>query len=186
MAVLPFANTRGDYLSDGLTDELAHALARLPGLRLAGRTASYAFEGKAAAAQQVGRVLGVDAFVSATVRRSGDRLCVHPQLVSAADGAVLWDSVYEGRSGDAFAVQDSLTRAVVAALAPALGVGARDAWADGGARRRAADVGRGGPSRATRRSPARTPRSRTTCCRSTSPTPPTGRRRWSGRARDAR
>ena len=145
LAVLPFANRseerRDDYFSDGLTDELAHALAQLPGLRLAGRTASYAFKGKSAAAQEVGRVLGVDAFVSATVRRSGDRLRVNPQLVSTADGTVLWDSVYESRSGDVFAVQDSLTRAVVAALAPALG--SRDVRTDRGTRSLAIDVGRG-------------------------------------------
>src|SRR5829696_4518097 len=148
LAVLPFANTSGDrqddFFSDGLTDELTHAVANLPGLRLAGRTASYAFKGKAAAAQEIGRALGVDAFVSATVRRSGDRLRVNPQLVSTADGKVLWDSVYESRSGDVFAVQDSLTRAVVAALLPALGTrGAADARADGGARPMVVDVGRG-------------------------------------------
>ena len=38
---MPFANTGGDrnddYLSDGLSDELAHALVRVPGLRVSGR-----------------------------------------------------------------------------------------------------------------------------------------------------
>jgi eukaryotic-like serine/threonine-protein kinase len=148
LAVLPFANTSGDrqddFFSDGLTDELAHALAKLPGLRLAGRTSSYAFKGKAPAAQAVGKALGVDAFVNATVRRSGDRLRVNPQLVSTADGTVLWDSVYESRSGDFFAVQDSLTRAVVVALAPALGDrGTAESRADGGVRPVAVAVGRG-------------------------------------------
>ena len=139
VAVLPFVNTSGDrqddYFSDGLTDELSHALTNLPGLRIAGRDASYTFKGRHVAAQEVGRVLGVDAFVSATVRRSGDRLRVNPQLVSTADGSVLWDSVYESRSGDVFAVQDSLTRSVAAALVPALGTGGpRGAQADRGAR----------------------------------------------------
>ena len=148
LAVLPFANTSGDrqddFFSDGLTDELAHALAKLPGLRIAGRTESYTFKGKAAAAQAVGKALGVDAFVSATVRRSGDRLRVNPQLVSTADGTVLWDSVYESRSGDVFAVQDSLTRAVVAALVPAFGArGAADARADRAVRPITVDVERG-------------------------------------------
>ena len=125
VAVLPFLNTGGtasdDYFSDGMTDELAHALARVPGLRLAGRTSSYAFKGKAVAAQEIGRVLDVGALVVGTVRRAGDRLRVTAQLVSTADGKVLWDSVYESRSGDVFAVQDEVTRAVVAALTPALG-----------------------------------------------------------------
>ncbi|MEP7345503.1 MAG: protein kinase, partial [Gemmatimonadaceae bacterium] len=124
VAVLPFANTSGssddDYFSDGLTDELAHALSRIPGLRIAGRTSSYAFKGKSAAAQEIGRVLGVEAFISGTVRRSGQRLRVTTQLVNAADGTVVSDSVYERQATDVFAVQDELTRAIVAALAPAL------------------------------------------------------------------
>ena len=148
VAVLPFANIGGAasdaYLSDGLTDELAHALAQLPGLRLAGRDATYAFKGKHVTAREVGRVLGVDAFVSATVRRSGERVRINPQLVSAADGTVLWDGVYESRSGDVFAVQDSLTHAVVAALGPALGTGAaRGVQGDPGPADLAVDVRRG-------------------------------------------
>jgi eukaryotic-like serine/threonine-protein kinase len=144
VAVLPFVNTSGspddDYFSDGLTDELAHALTRVSGLRLAGRTSSYAFKGKSVPATEMGKTLGVGAIVEGTVRRSGDRLRVTTQLVSAADGTVLWDSVYESRSHDVFAVQDSLTRAVVASLASTLA--GRDARAESGASA-VAYVGRG-------------------------------------------
>ena len=129
VAVLPFVNTSGssadDYFSDGLTDELAHALTRVAGLRIAGRTSSYAFKGKSVAAQEIGRALDVGALVAGTVRRAGERLRVTTQLVSTADGKVLWDSVYESRSADVFALQDELTRAVVIALTPALGAGGR-------------------------------------------------------------
>jgi TolB-like protein/Flp pilus assembly protein TadD len=127
LAVLPFANTSGveadDYFSDGLTDELAHALVRLPGVRLAGRTSSFTFKGRAAPAAEIRSVLDVDAFIDGTVRRAGDRLRVTTQLVSTIDGKVLWDSVFESRSQDVFAVQDEFTRAIVAALAPSLGSG---------------------------------------------------------------
>src|SRR5256885_16059963 len=86
LAVLPFENTGGDandeYFSSGMTDELAHALAQLPGLRIAGRTSSYSFKGRAVAAQEIGRVLDVAAIVGGTVRRAGDRLRVTTQLVS--------------------------------------------------------------------------------------------------------
>ena len=130
LAVLPFVNTSGnvadDYFSDGLTDELAHALARVPGLRLAGRTSSYSFKGKAATAQEIGRALDVGALVEGTVRRAGDRLRLTAQLVGTGDGKVLWDSVFESRSGDVFGVQDHFTRAVVEALAPALGTAPAD------------------------------------------------------------
>ncbi|HEX6065091.1 MAG TPA: protein kinase [Longimicrobiales bacterium] len=124
LAVLPFENTGGEpgdeYFSDGMTDELAHALTRLPTLRIAGRTSSYAFKGKQMPAPQIGRALGVEALVSGQIRRAGDRLRLSTQLVSTADGTVVWDSVFESRTGDVFAVQDELVRSIVAALAPAL------------------------------------------------------------------
>jgi serine/threonine-protein kinase len=124
LAVIPFENTdsaANEYFSDGLTDELAHALAALPGLRVAGRTASYAFKRTRVTPQEIGRTLGVGAIVQGSVRRSGDRLRVITQLVSAADGKVVLDSVFESKSGDVFQVQDRLTRAIEAVLAPALG-----------------------------------------------------------------
>jgi serine/threonine-protein kinase len=124
LAVIPFENTDGgaanEYFSDGLTDELAHALAALPGLRVAGRSSSYAFKRKAVPAQEIGRTLDVGAIIHGAVRRSGDRLRVSTQLVSAADGKVVLDSMFESRSGDVFQVQDELTRAIVSVLAPAL------------------------------------------------------------------
>ena len=139
VAVLPFVNIGGaaadEYFSDGVTDELAHALARVPGVRVAGRTSSYSLKGKTVTAQDVGRLLGVGSFVSGTTRRIGGRIRVTPQLVSTTDGAVLWDSVYESSATNTFAVQDELTRAVVAALVPSLG--ARSARAS------AVTVGRG-------------------------------------------
>ena len=124
LAVLPFENSGGvasdEYFSDGMTDELAHALARLPSIRVAGRTSSYAYKGRQVPAPQIGRALGVEAIVTGTIRRAGDRLRLATQLVSTADGTVMWDSVFDSRTGDVFAVQDELTRSIVTALAPAL------------------------------------------------------------------
>jgi eukaryotic-like serine/threonine-protein kinase len=125
LAVIPFENTdrvaADEYFSDGLTDELAHVLASLPGLRIAGRTSSYAFKHKAVPAQEIGRTLDVGAIIVGTVRRAGERLRVTTQLVNTGDGKVVLDRVFESRSGDVFAVQDELTRAIVAAIGPALG-----------------------------------------------------------------
>ncbi len=133
VAVLPFTNIGGraedEYFSDGLTDELVHALAGQPGLQVAGRTSSYAFKGKAVAAREIARSLGVGALIEGTMRREGDRLRLSARLVRASDGTVVWDSVYERRSTDVFTVQDELTAAIVAALAPTLGDGGRTATA---------------------------------------------------------
>jgi eukaryotic-like serine/threonine-protein kinase len=124
VAVLPFVNTGGnpddEYFSDGMTDELAHALAGLPDIRVAGRTSSYAYKGKAATVQEIGRALGVRGIIAGTVRRAGDRLRVTVQLSSAADGFQRWSHEYERGSADVFEVQDELTRAIVAELEPTL------------------------------------------------------------------
>lgn len=120
VAVLPFTNVGGvsgdDYLGDGLRDELARALARHPGVRVAGTASSRAFGAGARSLPAIGRALGVDALVEGTVRHVGDRVRVTARLVTAASGAVRWDSVYDTRARDLFAVQDDLTRAIVAAL----------------------------------------------------------------------
>jgi len=125
VAVIPFANTGGDpkdeYFSDGMTDELAHALSRLPQVRVAGRSSSYSYKGKPIPAQEIGRALNVSAVVEGSVRRSGHRVRVIAQLTNAADGRVMWSDAFESSASDLFQVQDDFTREIVEALRPALG-----------------------------------------------------------------
>jgi len=135
VAVIPFVNTGGDskdeYFSDGMTDELAHALSRIPQLTVAGRTSSYAFKGKTVPVQQIGKELNVSAIVEGSIRRAGDRLRVIAQLTSAANGRVLWSDSYESKTKDVFQVQDEFTKAIVGALTPALSGGALTRVASG-------------------------------------------------------
>ena len=127
IAVLPFVNTGGsaqdEYFSDGMTDELAHALSRLPEVRVAARTSTYAFKGKTASVQEIGKALNVAGVVEGTVRRAGSRLRVTAQLTSAHDGLVVWSDTYETSATDVFQVQDEFTKSIVGAISPALGGG---------------------------------------------------------------
>jgi len=124
VAVLPFANTSGnpqdEYFSDGMTDELARALSRLPQLRIASRTSSYTFKGKAVPAQQIGRALNVGDLVEGTVRRAGNRLRITAQLTDANTGLVIWTDGFERPADSVFQVQDELTKAIVTELTPRL------------------------------------------------------------------
>ncbi len=124
VAVLPFSNTGGnaqdEYFSDGMTDELARALSRLPAIRVVARSSAYAFRGKGMSGQAIGKALNVARVIEGTVRRDGDRLRVTAELTSTADGLVIWSDTYESRAGDVFAVQDKFTKSIVAALEPAL------------------------------------------------------------------
>src|SRR4029077_7979830 len=101
--------------------ELANALSKLPGLRVASRTSSYAFKGKPGMAGEIGKELNVQAIIEGTVRRSGDRLRVGAQLTNVSDGLAIWSDTYERRTSDVFTVQDDIARAIASALKLRLG-----------------------------------------------------------------
>jgi TolB-like protein/Tfp pilus assembly protein PilF/tRNA A-37 threonylcarbamoyl transferase component Bud32 len=126
VAVLPLVNvggnSRDEYFSEGMTDELANALGKVPGLRVASRTSAYAFKGRRdLTASQIGRQLNVDAVIEGTVRREGERLRVGAQLTSVSDGLALWSDSYERETRDVFQVQDDIARAIASALQVRLG-----------------------------------------------------------------
>ncbi len=138
LAVLPFVNTskdpEDDYLSDGITEELIHALAGVEGLRVVARSSAFVFKGRSEDVRVVGQRLGVGTVLEGSVRRAGNRLRVTAQLVNVADGYQLWSERYDRTLDDIFAVQDDVARATVEALkVTLLGAGA-------GAERRAANA----------------------------------------------
>jgi len=125
LAVLPFENVGGDtanaYFADGMADELTSELSKVPGLTLASRSAAFRFRGQNVDVRSVGKELGVGAVLEGTVRRAGSRLRLTAQLSNATTGKLLWTDSYEQQVQDVFAVQDSVTRAIVAALKVKLG-----------------------------------------------------------------
>ena len=120
IAVLPFENIGGDssdaYLAHGLTDELAVTLGKLPELRVAPRVSARVLHGRGLTASDIARTLDVQSVLAGTVRRGGDRLRVTAELVNGATGERVWSDQFEESRGDVFAVQDRITRAIVAAL----------------------------------------------------------------------
>jgi eukaryotic-like serine/threonine-protein kinase len=120
IAVLPFATVGADtanlYFAEGMTDQLTSALADVPGLRVASRTAGQAQADRTQDPEELGRALGVATLLEGTVRRDGERLRVSARLVSTADGLTLWSRTFERAVADVFAVQDSLSAAIVAAI----------------------------------------------------------------------
>ena len=120
VAVLPFANTSGDLanepFSDGLTDELIGTLGKVSGLKVSGRTSSFALKGKALGVRAIADTLGVATVLEGSVRRDGSRLKVAAQLVNTNDGSVIWTETYDRELVDAFDVQREIARSIVAAL----------------------------------------------------------------------
>ncbi len=124
-AVLPFRDLSPaqdqTYFSDGLAEELTTALSRIPGLKVAGRSAAFRFRGPSVDAREAGRSLGVGAVLSGSVRKSGERLRVGAQLLSVADGFELWSESYDRHLADVFRVQEEIAQSIASALRVRLG-----------------------------------------------------------------
>jgi serine/threonine protein kinase/Flp pilus assembly protein TadD len=120
IAVLPFVNMSRDeeneYFSDGLTEELLNVLAKVPELKVTGRTSSFAFKGKLEDVRDIGQKLGVATLLEGSVRKAGSRVRITAQLIKAADGFHLWSETYDRVIDDIFAVQDDIARSVSRAL----------------------------------------------------------------------
>jgi TolB-like protein/Flp pilus assembly protein TadD len=116
IAVLPLVNTSGDpaneYFSDGLSEELIAVLAKIPGLKIIGRSSSFLFKGKADDSRTIGDKLGVANLLEGSVRKQGDRVRIVAELINAADGRTLWSETYDRELKDVFAVQSEIATAV--------------------------------------------------------------------------
>ncbi|MEM1402752.1 MAG: tetratricopeptide repeat protein [Pseudomonadota bacterium] len=126
IAVLPFADLSPDgdqeYFADGVSEELLNVLAKVKGMRVAGRTSSFAFKGRNEDLREIGRVLGVDNILEGSVRTQGNRVRVTAQLIQVTDGFHLWSETYDGDLTDIFAVQDDIAEEILEALKTTLGV----------------------------------------------------------------
>ena len=124
VAVLPFANLSTDpeneYFADGLTEELLNVLSKNGGLKVTGRTSSFAFKGKQEDLRDIGKKLGVKTLLEGSVRKAGNRVRITTQLVNAEDGFHLWSETYDRVLEDIFAVQDEIAAAVAEAMNVAL------------------------------------------------------------------
>lgn len=124
IAVLPFADMTpeadAEYFSDGMTEELIHALSQVDGLRVVARTSAFAFKGKNADVREIGDALGVGSVLEGSVRRAGDQVKITVQLIDTRSGYHLWSAMYERQMADILMVQEEISRAVVGALRPAL------------------------------------------------------------------
>jgi TolB-like protein/tetratricopeptide (TPR) repeat protein len=120
VALPPCVTLSGDaadeYLSDGLSEELIHALAGVAGLRVLGRTTSFAMKGRNEDARTIGQELAVDAVLQGSVRRSGSRLRITAHLTNTTDAFELWTERYDREMSDVFAVQDEIAGAIAQAL----------------------------------------------------------------------
>ncbi len=120
IAVLPFANLTGEteqgHLADGIVEDLLTRLQASDRIRVVSRQSSHSYKDRAADTRTIARELGCRYVVEGSVRKIGDRVRVTAQLIDAPADRHLWAERYDRQLQDAFALQDEICDAVVAAI----------------------------------------------------------------------
>jgi eukaryotic-like serine/threonine-protein kinase len=120
VAVLPFVNTSGDpnleYLSDGLASSVRYSLSELPRLKVISSGSVLRYKGQQVQAEKVGQELNVAAVLTGRVAEHGQDVSAEVELVSTADGRLLWGQHYNGRSSEIQNIQDAISTAVAQKL----------------------------------------------------------------------
>ena len=121
VGVLPFANlsdSADEYFSDGLTEDLIHALSLQSFYRVLSRNSTFSFKGKSLSARLIAREIDATYLIQGSVRRAGTKIRVTAELIAPESGEQLWTGRYDRDIGDLFAMQDEITTSLSAALAP--------------------------------------------------------------------
>ncbi len=105
-----------DYFADGIAEDIITDLSKIGGLFVIARNSAFAYKGKSTDLRQVAREMGVRHVLEGSVRRAGSRVRVTAQLVDGTTGGHVWAERYDRELLDIFALQDELTREIVAAL----------------------------------------------------------------------
>ena len=122
IAVLPFVNMSGDenneYFSDGLSEELLNALAKIKDMKVAGRTSSFKFKGQNENLKLIGDELNVEHILEGSVRKSGNRIRITAQLIKAEDGFHLWSETFDREltANNLFDIQEEISKEVLKEL----------------------------------------------------------------------
>jgi adenylate cyclase len=126
VAVLPFANLSGDtgqeFFSDGMTEEIMTALARVSALRVVGRESAFQFKGQKTDMRAVGQALSANYLVEGSVRKAGDQVRITAQLVQADNGVSVWTDSYDRELKNIFTTQSDIAQAIAGALRAPLGL----------------------------------------------------------------
>jgi adenylate cyclase len=121
IAVLPFMNMSGDaeqeFFADGLTEDIITELSRFRELLVISRNSAFVYKGKAVKVQEVAREFDVEYVLEGSVRKAANQVRVTVQLIDAQADRHIWAERFDRKLEDIFAIQDEVTRVIVATLA---------------------------------------------------------------------
>ena len=113
IAVLPFVNMsaseENEYFSDGITEEIINALAKIDHLKVTSRTSSFFFKGRNIPIPDIGKELNVSTILEGSVRLAKSEMRITAQLVDAADDFHFWSETWDRELQNIFEVQDEIS-----------------------------------------------------------------------------
>ncbi|RMF04584.1 MAG: helix-turn-helix domain-containing protein [Bacteroidetes bacterium] len=125
LAVLPFVNRSAqqalEYLSDGITEDIIHALSRVKALKVSSRTSSFFYKNKQVPLSQIGQDLQVAHILEGSVRVAGQRLRITTTLVNIAQDEPIWSQTFNRSLDDIFALQDEMSLLIAERLREHIG-----------------------------------------------------------------
>lgn len=125
IAVLPFLNISADaayeYFSDGITEEIINALAKIRELKVTSRTSSFFYKGQQKPLGEIGKELGVSTILEGSVRLAGNRVRITAQLIDVAEDVHFWSETWDKKLENIFEIQDEVSLLIAEKLREQLG-----------------------------------------------------------------
>lgn len=103
------ASQENEYFSDGMTEEIINALAKIQELKVTSRTSSFFFKGKNLPIIQIGQELNVSTILEGSIRLGGNQVRITAQLIDVEDDFHFWSETFDRSMEDIFAVQDEIS-----------------------------------------------------------------------------
>ncbi|MDX2430449.1 MAG: hypothetical protein QNK35_05920, partial [Bacteroides sp.] len=113
IAVLPFVNMsaseENEYFSDGITEEIINALAKIENLKVTSRTSSFFFKGKNIPIPEIGKELNVSTILEGSIRLANKQMRITAQLIDATEDFHFWSETWDRELENIFEIQDEIS-----------------------------------------------------------------------------
>jgi serine/threonine protein kinase/tetratricopeptide (TPR) repeat protein len=120
IVVLPFKDfsekKENEYFSDGLTEEIITDLSKVKNLLVISRGSAMTFKDTDKKIKEIGKELNVQFALEGSVRKSGNKLRIHAQLIDTKNDTHIWAEKYSGTLEDVFDIQEKVSRSIVDTL----------------------------------------------------------------------
>jgi TolB-like protein/DNA-binding winged helix-turn-helix (wHTH) protein len=130
IAVLPFVNMssdpEGNYIGDGISEDVIHTLVQQTNLPIVARTSSFQFRDQNLDGREIGTRLNATHLLEGSVRKSGKEVRVTAQLIDVPTGVHLWSEQFDVPVEELFTIQTEIATGIVGKIKAQLQVQGED------------------------------------------------------------